>query len=112
MVMTSLIKDKRNFSQVKKKRINWSQSLNTTKAFALTFAQYKKSLQYILLLKKLSSGKNFDNLHLLQAFITRYGKIKPRRKTRILPRAQRAISKAIKKARSFGIIPYTCSVSI
>ena len=49
--MTSLIKDKRNFSQVKKKRINWSQSLNTSKAFALTFAQYKKSLQYILLLK-------------------------------------------------------------
>ena len=72
----------------------------------------KKSLQYILLIKKFQNIIDYKNIRLLKAFLTKYGKIRPRRKTRISIQKQHAIARAIRKARSFQLIPYTCDVKI
>lgn len=106
-------KDKKNTTwNPKKKRINWNQSLksNTTKSTKVT--KIKKSLQYILLLKKFNNLIDFKNVKLLKAFLTKYGKIRPRRKTRVSVQHQNAISKAIRKARVYGLIPFTCDLKI
>jgi ribosomal protein S18 len=47
---------------------------------------------------------------LCKAFLTKYGKIRSRRKTRITVQKQRAIAKAIRKSRSVGLIPFACNV--
>lgn len=104
-------KDKRNLG-IKKKRINWSQSLNTKSIESLKTLKIKKSLQYILLLKKFSNLIDYKNIKLLTAFLTKYGKIRPRRKTRVSVQQQRNIAKAIRKARAFGLIPFTCDVKL
>ena len=61
------------------KRNNWNQSLrssaNTSKS-----KRIRKSLQYILLLKKFDNVIDYTNLKLLEAFLTKYGKIRSRRK--------------------------------
>lgn len=72
----------------------------------------KKSLQYIFLLRKFKNVVDFKNVKLLKAFLTKYGKIRPRRKTRITVQKQRRIAKAIRKARAMGIIPFTCDLKI
>jgi ribosomal protein S18 len=105
-------KDKRNSSGGKKKRINWNQSLKTKSSEATRPLKIKKSLQYILLLKKFNNVIDYKNVKLLTAFLTKYGKIRPRRKTRITVQQQRSIAKAIRKARAFGLIPFTCDVKI
>lgn len=97
---------------LKKKRINWNQSLKTAKS---TDSQnknkrIKKSLQYLLLLKKFNNVIDYKNVKLLKGFLTKYGKIRPRRKTRISVQFQRKIAKSIRKARAFGLIPFTCDV--
>jgi small subunit ribosomal protein S18 len=93
-----------------KKRTNWNQSLKTTKPGKVK--KIKKSLQYILLIKKFQNIIDYKNIRLLKAFLTKYGKIRPRRKTRISIQKQHAIARAIRKARSFQLIPYTCDVKI
>ena len=95
---------------VQKKRTNWNQSLKTTKPGKVK--KIKKSLQYILLIKKFQNIIDYKNIRLLKAFLTKYGKIRPRRKTRISIQKQHAIARAIRKARSFKLIPYTCDVKI
>jgi len=70
----------------------------------------KKSLQYLLLLKKFNNIIDYKNIKLLKAFLTKYGKIRARRKTRLPVQKQRAIAKAIRKSRSFGLIPFACNV--
>lgn len=102
-------KEKKN-SFPKKKRINWNQSLRSTKI--ITPLKLKKSLQFILLLKKFKNVIDYKNIKLLKAFLTKFGKIRPRRKTRVKVQHQRKISKAIRKARAFGLIPYVCDVKI
>ena len=101
----------------KKNRINWNQSLKTTKTKTgenLTknkrLVKIKKSLQYLLLLKKFNNTIDYKNIKLLKAFLTKYGKIRARRKTRISIQFQRKIAKSIRKARAFGLIPFTCDV--
>ena len=93
------------------KRNNWNQSLrsssNTSKP-----KRIRKSLQYILLLKKFDNVIDYTNLKLLEAFLTKYGKIRSRRKTRISIQQQRRVSKAIRRARATGLIPFTCDVKI
>jgi ribosomal protein S18 len=96
----------------KKKRINWQQSLNTSPTDSNRPLKIKKSLQYILLLKKFDNVVDYKNVKLLSAFLTKYGKIRARRKTRISVQAQRRIAKAIRKARAYGIIPFTCDVKL
>jgi small subunit ribosomal protein S18 len=97
---------------LKKKRINWNQSLKTAKsADSLNKnKRIKKSLQYLLLLKKFNNVVDYKNVKLLKAFLTKYGKIRPRRKTRISIQYQRKVAKSIRKARAFGLIPFTCDV--
>jgi small subunit ribosomal protein S18 len=92
-----------------KKRTNWNQSLKSTKAVK-PVTKLKKSLQYILLLKKFNNTIDYKNIRLLKAFLTKYGKIRARRKTRLPIQKQRAIAKAIRKSRSFGLIPFACNV--
>jgi ribosomal protein S18 len=98
--------------QSTKKRGNWNQSLKSTTTKQVKSVKIKKSLQYIMLLKKFHNMIDFKNIKLLKAFLTKFGKIKPRRKTRINVQYQRSIAKAIRKARAFGLIPFTCDVII
>jgi ribosomal protein S18 len=92
-----------------KKRTNWNQSLKSTKIIKST-KKIKKSLQYLLLLKKFNNIIDYKNIKLLKAFLTKYGKIRSRRKTRITVQKQRAIAKAIRKSRAVGLIPFACNV--
>jgi small subunit ribosomal protein S18 len=92
-----------------KKRTNWNQSLLSIKPVK-SAKKIKKSLQYLLLLKKFDNVIDYKNLKLLKAFLTKYGKIRPRRKTRIPVQKQRAVSKAIRKSRAFGLLPFTCDL--
>lgn len=94
-----------------KKRTNWNQSLKTTTK-TTKIKKIKKSLQYLLILKKFNNIIDYKNVKLLKAFLTKYGKIRPRRKTRISIQKQHAVAKAIRKARAFGLIPFTCDVKI
>lgn len=55
--------------------------------------KYKIDYKYIFLLKKL---------------VNRYGKIRPRRVSKLTVKQQRQIAKAIKKARALGLMP--CSI--
>ena len=92
-----------------KKRTNWNQSLKSTK-IVKNSKKIKKSLQYLLLLKKFNNIIDYKNIKLLKAFLTKYGKIRSRRKTRITVQKQRAVAKAIRKSRAFGLIPFACNV--
>ena len=104
-------KDKRNSSFVgKKRRDNWNQSLKTKTKSENKSSRVRKSLQYLLLLKKFDNVVDYKNLKLLSAFLTKYGKIRSRRKTRISVQQQKSISKSIRKARALGLIPFTCDV--
>jgi len=115
MAMNYWNKDKKTATALtnpKKKRINWQQSLKTTENKAQGVVKIRKSLQYILLLKKFDNVIDYKNVKLLKAFLTKYGKIKPRRKTRVNVQSHHAIAKAIRKARAFGVLPFTCDVKI
>jgi len=92
-----------------KKRINWNQSLKSLKQNK-PVKKFRKSLQYVLFLRKYNNVIDYKNVKLLKAFLTKYGKIRSRRKTRISVQKQRLIAKAIRKSRSFGLIPFTCKV--
>lgn len=94
------------------KRTNLNQSLKSNTKKTIKSKKIKKSLQYLLLLKKFDNIIDYKNIKLLKAFLTKYGKIKARRKTRVCIQDQRKISKAIRKARAFGIIPFVCDVKI
>ena len=102
-------KDKKNnaFANAKK-RTNWNQSLPSKKNLSnKPDRKIKKSLQYMLLLKKFHNIIDFKNIKLLKAFLNKYGKIRPRRKTRIPVQKQKSIAKAIRKSRAFGLISFT-----
>lgn len=97
----------------KKKRNNWNQSLrSSTTTKTSKPKKIKKSLQYLLILKKFNNIVDYKNIKLLKAFLTKYGKIRPRRKTRVSIQQQRSVAKAIRKSRAFGLIPFTCDVRI
>ena len=105
---------KRISSNIDKKRTNWNQSLRTpgTAGKVTKPKKIKKSLQYLLVLKKFDNLIDYKNIKLLRAFLTKYGKIRARRKTRIPVQKQHAIAKAIRKARAFKLIPFTVDVKI
>jgi len=94
-----------------KKRTNWNQTLKSPNKSNKP-KRIRKSLQYLLLLKKFNNVIDYKNVKLLKAFLNKYGKIRPRRKTRIPIQKQRAIAKAIRKSRAFGIIPFICDVKV
>ena len=66
----------------------------------------------LLILKKFNNVVDYKNIKLLKAFLTKYGKIRSRRKTRVSIQQQRAVAKAIRKSRAVGLIPFTCDVKI
>jgi ribosomal protein S18 len=93
-----------------KKNNNWNQSLKSTSTTTITKKRIRKSLQYLLILKKFDNVIDYTNIKLLSAFLNRYGKIKPRRKTRLSIQQQRSVAKAIRKARAHKLLPYVCDV--
>lgn len=108
-------KDKKNSNvNFQKKRTNWNQSLRSNSKLIATNKpkKLKKSLQYLLVLRKFKNLIDYKNVRLLRAFLTKYGKIRARRKTRISVQKQNAIARAIRKARNFKIIPFTIDVKI
>ena len=107
-------KDKKTTSTgLQKKRTNWNQSLRSIKTTKSNKPKkVKKSLQYLLVLKKFNNLIDYKNVKLLRAFLTKYGKIRARRKTRISVQKQNAIAKAIRKARALKLIPFTVDVKI
>ena len=104
-------KQKRNAAGADKKRTNWNQSLRSTSKSTKP-KRIKKSLQYLLLIKKFNNIIDYKNIKLLKAFLTKYGKIRPRRKTRISIQKQHKIAKSIRKSRALGLIPFTCDVKL
>jgi len=111
--MNYLNKDKKFVSaNPKKKRTNWNQSLKSPLTKNIKPTKIKKSLQYLLLLKKFKNVIDFKNIKLLKAFLTKYGKIRPRRKTRVTVQHQRSVAKSIRKARALGLLPFICNVKI
>jgi ribosomal protein S18 len=112
MTTNYLIKNKKNSLNVNKERINWDQSLHLLDPIQTSRYNFKKSLCYILLLRKLKNVIDFKNIKFLQIFLNKSGKIRSRRKTRISSYNQRTIAKAIKKARATSLIPYTCNVNL
>jgi small subunit ribosomal protein S18 len=106
-------KDKKtNTNPAFKKRNNWNQSLKVTTTKVPKTKKIRKSSQYLLILKKFNNVIDYKNIKLLKAFLTKYGKIRSRRKTRVSIQQQRAVAKAIRKSRSLGLIPFTCDVKI
>lgn len=55
-------------------------------------------------------GLDFKNIGLLKKFITPQAKIAPRRRTGVCAKHQRRVSKAIKRARQAGLLPFTTRV--
>ncbi|KAJ2163133.1 hypothetical protein GGF46_000062 [Coemansia sp. RSA 552] len=51
--------------------------------------------------------KEYKNSMLLSSFVTDMGRIKPRHLTGLSAKSQRRLAKAIRRARSFGLIPVT-----
>ena len=88
---------------------NWNQSLRSSKQTSKP-KKIRKSLQYILILKKFNNVVDYTNIKLLSAFLNRYGKIKPRRKTHLSIQQQKMVAKAIRKARALKLIPFVCDV--
>jgi len=94
-----------------KKNNNWNQSLRSkANGEKKSPKRIRKSLQYLLILKKFDNIIEYTNVKLLLVFLNRYGKIKPRRKTRLSMQQQRKIAKAIRKARALKLLPYVCDV--
>lgn len=96
----------------KRKRNNWNQSLKSNSSKIKKPKKLRKSLQYLLILKKFDNVVDYKNIKLLKGFLNKYGKIRPRRKTRIKIQNQKKVSKAIRKARALGLIPFNCNVTI
>ena len=107
-------KDKKGIAgNNQKKRNNWNQSLRTLTVTKINKPKkIKKSLQYLLILKKFNNIVDYKNIKLLKAFLTKYGKIRPRRKTKVSVQKQKSVAKAIRKSRALGLIPFTCDVKI
>nr|AYO28650.1 ribosomal protein S18 [Neotessella volvocina] len=104
-------KQKRNNWNTDKKRTNWNQSLKSRNKINRP-KKIKRRLQYLLVLRKFENTIDYKNIKLLKAFLTKYGKIRPRRKTRISVQNQKKVSKAIRKARALQVIPFTFNVKI
>jgi len=106
-------KDKKKVAWNKdKKRTNWNQTLRSASAKPNKPKKLKKRIQYLLVLKKFNNVIDYKNIKLLKAFLTKFGKIRPRRKTRITIQKQHAVARAIRRSRASGLIPFTCDVTI
>ncbi|MDD5696360.1 MAG: 30S ribosomal protein S18 [Candidatus Pacebacteria bacterium] len=62
---------------------------------------------YCFFCKKNIREVNFRNTEVLEKFISRSGKIRARKKTGLCAGHQREASRAIKRARVMGLLPFT-----
>lgn len=97
------------------KKIRWEQRLLTPeKKLLLAKINKKKKIRkkdlYKKLLKRSKQKMHYTNLYLLNAFISRQGRIKSRKITKISIFEQKKIANLIKKARCFGLIPFLSEV--
>ncbi|HEC24315.1 MAG TPA: 30S ribosomal protein S18 [Chloroflexi bacterium] len=60
-------------------------------------------------IEKVGDATHFDykDYELLRLFLTDRGKIRPRRQTGVTAKQQRALAKAIKRARHMALLPFT-----
>lgn len=74
------------------------------------FKKVKKKYSYKnpLIIPEKKYPIEYKRLGLLKYFLTKYGKIRPRRNSKIQFKQQRKIAKAIRRARAVGLIP--CSI--
>lgn len=106
----------------KSKNIYWEQGLEAIRLRKEYYKNFeknknkrhkkKKSLQYIFYLKKFKSTVEYTNVNLLRVFLTKYAKIKARRKTRVVVQQHKKIAKSIRKARIAGLIPFSCNIKL
>lgn len=61
---------------------------------------------YCFFCKKNIQEINFKNTDVLERLISKSGKIKPRKKTGLCATHQREASRAIKRARIMGLLPF------
>lgn len=57
--------------------------------------------------ERLNGKIDYKDVETLRYFITEHGKIRPRRQTGVSAKEQRAIAKAVKRARHMALLPYT-----
>lgn len=104
-----------------KKNVYWIQGLEAIrqrKEYYRTFKDRKKrtkkkrTLLYIFFLKKFKSLVDYTNINLLKIFLTKFGKIKANRKTRVNVQQHRKIAKAIRKARIEKLLPFSIKVLV
>lgn len=50
---------------------------------------------------------NYKNIDLLERFVDEGGRIRSRRRTRASAKQQRALTRAVKRARYMALLPYT-----
>lgn len=108
-------KTSKNFDPKTKrpKKGNWKQRLiRKDSKKNIKKKKIRKTLQYILFLKKWKKEITFTKVKVLKAFLTKFCKIKARRKTRILLQDQKKIAKAIKKARIFRLLPFVTKIDL
>lgn len=55
---------------------------------------------------KLTENIDYQNIDLLQSFLSRQGKIRPRRSTKLTLKQQRQLARAVKQARIFNLLPF------
>lgn len=70
----------------------------------------KKRIAPIKQMKFIENNIYYTNVNILKKFVTKFGKIKSKRKTFFTAKLQRLIAKTIKKSRNSALIPTKSSV--
>jgi ribosomal protein S18 len=92
----------------RKKRVNWYQLSSRAKRKKRLQAEknrQKRLFRFTLFLRVFGKPSDITNILVLKAFLTKFGKIKSRRKTKLCVQDQRKVAQLIKKARSFQLLP-------
>nr|WLD05950.1 ribosomal protein S18 [Meringosphaera mediterranea] len=55
---------------------------------------------------KLTQDINYKDVHLIMSYMTRFGRIVPRRRSSLTVKQQKNLKKAIKRARVLNLVPY------
>lgn len=49
---------------------------------------------------------DYKDVNTLKKYVSRFGRILPRKKTKLSAKAQRALARAVKRARFMALLPY------
>jgi len=102
-----------NKLEITKSTVKKNSILSKTNNLDFKISKFKsKKRKYIvkkpLIIPEKRYPIEYKRLGLLRHFLTKYGKIRPRRVSKIPLKQQRKIGKAIRRARGVGLIP--CSI--